>query len=68
MPFSEKTGKYSKGFFNEVLAELIKPAAKAAGYFAETADRNGSDIIHSTIVKAINNAEIIMADLTEHNP
>ena len=29
---------------------------------------NGSDIIHSTIVKAINNAEIIMADLTEHNP
>lgn len=68
MPFSEKTGKYSKGFFNEVLTELIKPAAKEAGYIAETADRNGSDIIHSTIVKAINNAEIIMADLTEHNP
>lgn len=68
MPFSEKSGKYSKGFFNEVLTELIKPAAKEAGYVAETADRNGSDIIHSTIVKAINNAEIIMADLTEHNP
>lgn len=68
MPFSEKTGTYSKGFFNEVLTELIKPAAKEAGYIAETADRNGSDIIHSTIVKAINNAEIIMADLTEHNP
>lgn len=60
MPFSEKTGKYSSGFFNEVLTELIKPAAKAAGYAAETADRNGSDIIHSTIVKAINNAEVIM--------
>ena len=68
MPFSEKTGKYSKGFFNEVLTELIKPAAKEAGYIAETADRNGSDIIHSTIVKAINNAQVIMADLTEHNP
>lgn len=68
MPFSEKTGKYSKGFFNEVLNELIKPAAKEAGYTAETADRNASDIIHSTIIKAINNAEIIMADLTEHNP
>lgn len=68
MPFSEKTGKYSNGFFNEVLTELIKPAAKAAGYVAETADRNGSDIIHSTIIKAINNAEVIMADLTEHNP
>ena len=68
MPFSEKTDKYFKGFFNEVLTELIRPAAKQAGYTAETADRNGSDIIHSTIVKAINNAEIIMADLTEHNP
>lgn len=68
MPFSEKTDTYSKGFFNEVLTELIKPAAIEAGYIAETADRNGSDIIHSTIIKAINNAEIIMADLTEHNP
>lgn len=68
MPFSEKTGVYSKGFFNEVLTQLIKPAAKSAGYVAETADRNGSDIIHSTIIKAINDAEIIMADLTEHNP
>lgn len=68
MPFSEKTGKYSKGFFNEVLNELIKPAAIEAGFTAETADRNGSDIIHSTIIKAINNAEVIMADLTEHNP
>ncbi|MGN0379726.1 MAG: nucleoside 2-deoxyribosyltransferase [Butyrivibrio sp.] len=68
MPFSEKTGKYQKGFFAEVFRELIQPAAKGAGYTAETAERNGSDIIHSTIVKAINNAEIIMADLTEHNP
>ena len=68
MPFNEKTKEYSKGFFDEVLNQLIKPAAKAAGYIAETADRNGSDIIHSTIIKAINNAEIIMADLTEHNP
>lgn len=68
MPFSEKTGKYQKGFFAEVFRELIQPATKGAGYTAETAERNGSDIIHSTIVKAINNAEIIMADLTEHNP
>lgn len=68
MPFSEKTGKYSDGFFKEVFKHLILKGAKEAGYIAETADRDGSDIIHSTIVKAISNASVILADLTEHNP
>lgn len=68
MPFSEKTDKYPKGFFKEVFEQLIKPSAERAGFIAETADRNGSDIIHSTIIKAITNSNIILADLTEHNP
>ena len=68
MPFSEKTGKYPNGFFKEVLEQLIKPSAEKSGFVAETADRNGSDIIHSTIVKAITGSQIILADLTEHNP
>jgi len=68
MPFSEKTDKYSKGFFKEVLRQLIMKSAEEAGYLAETADRDGSDIIHSTIVKAISSANLILADLTEHNP
>jgi|AGTN01.3.fsa_nt_gi hypothetical protein len=68
MPFTEKSKEVPKGFFNEVLKHLIKPSAEKAGYIAETADRNGSDIIQSTIVQAISNSSIILADLTEHNP
>lgn len=68
MPFSEKTDKYPNGFFKEVLGQLIMKSAAEAGYIAETADRDGSDIIHSTIIKAISSANIVLADLTEHNP
>lgn len=68
MPFSEKTGKYPTGYFDEVFSSLIVPAASQAGYIAETANKTGSDIIHKTIVSNIYNAELILADLTEHNP
>ena len=68
MPFSEKTAEYPKGYFDEVYNSLIVPASVEAGYTAKTAKRSGSDIIHSTIVSDIYNADIIMADLTEHNP
>lgn len=68
MPFSEKTEKYPEGYFDEVYSSLIVPAAASAGYVAKTANKSGSDIIHKTIVNSIFNAEIILADLTEHNP
>lgn len=68
MPFVEKTEKYPKGFFDEVFNDLIVPASAEAGYTAFTANKTGSDIIHKTIVHSIFNADIILADLTEHNP
>lgn len=68
MPFSEKTGEYPKGYFDEVYNSLLVPAAAEAGLTAKTAKRSGSDIIHSTIVSDIFNAQIVLADLTEHNP
>ncbi|MGN1026701.1 MAG: hypothetical protein ACI4P4_09875 [Faecousia sp.] len=68
MPFSEKTGQYPEGYFDEVFSSLIVPAAANAGYVAQTANISGSDIIHKTIVNRIYNAELILADLTEHNP
>lgn len=68
MPFSEKTEKYPKGYFDEVFSSLIVPAAAQAGYYAQTAIKNGSDIIHKTIVNNIYHSELILADLTEHNP
>ena len=68
MPFSEKTPDYPKGYFDEVYNSLLVPAAAAAGLTVKTAKRSGSDIIHSTIVSDIYNAQIVLADLTEHNP
>ena len=68
MPFIEKTDKYPKGFFEEVLKNLITPAAVEAGFKVETAKREGSDVIHSTIVNDLLDADLVIADLTDHNP
>ena len=57
-----------RAFFEEVYNSLIVPAATQAKFNAKTAQKSGSDIIHKTIVNSIYNAEIILADLTEHNP
>lgn len=68
MPFSEKTDHYATGFFDEVFASLFKPAIEAAGFVPRTAKRQGSDVIHATIVNELLNADLVLADLTEHNP
>lgn len=68
MPFSERSGKYSKGFFSEVLNSLIIPAATEAGFEVRTANRQGTEIIHSTIVNEVLDADLAICDLTEHNP
>lgn len=68
MPFSEKTGKYPVGFYSEVLKALITPAGVDAGFKVETARKDGSDIIHSTIVNDLLDADLVIADLSDHNP
>lgn len=68
MPFSEKTNEYVEGFFDEVLTQLIIPAAIQAGFKAETAKKKGSDVIQSTIINDLSNANLVIVDLTEHNP
>lgn len=68
MPFSEKTNLYPKNFFDEVLKHLITPSAVEAGFKVETARKQGSDVIQSTIVKELMNADLVICDLTEHNP
>lgn len=69
MPFSEK-GKQErpKGFFDEVLKSIITPAGNAAGFAIETARREDSDIIHHTIINELLHADLVIADLTDHNP
>lgn len=68
MPFVEKTPERPNGFFSEVLRSLITPAAIEAGFNVETANRQGSDVIQSTIVNELLEADLVIADLTDHNP
>jgi hypothetical protein len=68
MPFVERDERYSAGFFGEVLTALFTPAITGAGLQVRTAKRQGSDVIQSTIVKELLAADLVLADLTEHNP
>jgi hypothetical protein len=70
MPFREREDddRYPIGFFLEVLDSLLKPAAVEAGFRVKTALREGSDIIQSTIVNDLLEADLVLADLTAHNP
>lgn len=68
MPFVERDAAHSKGFFAEVLRSIITPAAKASQFNVKTANRQGSDLIQSTIVNDLMDADLVIADLTEHNP
>lgn len=68
MPFVEHDDRYAPGFFEEVLESLFTPAATAAGFKVQTAKRQGSDVIQSTIVNDLLAADLVLCDLTEHNP
>lgn len=68
MPFVERDLKHPFGFFAEVLRSLITPAAKESKFNVKTANRQGSDLIQSTIVNDLIEADLVVADLTEHNP
>ncbi|MCA9701233.1 MAG: hypothetical protein KC431_27170 [Myxococcales bacterium] len=69
MPFSEK-GKIDRppGFFQEVLKQIITPAGDQAQFNVATAMQSGSDVIQSTIIERLIHSELIIADLTDHNP
>jgi hypothetical protein len=66
LPFVERDPKHPKGFFAEVLRSIITPAAK--DFKVKTANRQGSDVIQSTIISDLIEADLVIADLTEHNP
>ena len=68
MPFVERDAKHSVGFFAEVLRSIITPAAQASQFTVKTANKQGSDLIQSTIINDLIDADLVIADLTEHNP
>jgi hypothetical protein len=68
MPFTERENGHPEGFFQEVQRSLLTPAARDAGFKVKTANRQGSDLIQSTIINDLLDADLVIADLTEHNP
>lgn len=68
MPFVEKAAHRHDGFFKEVLNSLIKPAAGDAGFDVESANIFGTDLIQSTIINKLLDADLVIADLSDHNP
>lgn len=68
MPFRERSEAHASGFFSEVLRSLVAPAGRKAGFTVRTANREGSDVIQSTIINDLLDADLVIADLTEHNP
>jgi hypothetical protein len=68
MPFIERDEKRPNGFFKEVLDSLLIPAGIDAGFTVETANKQGSDVIQSTIINDLIEADLVVADLTDHNP
>lgn len=68
MPFSERTSNYPRGYFDEVLKHLITPAAVKANFNARTANKAGSEVIQSSIVNDLDSSDLVIVDLTEHNP
>ncbi|MFL5330905.1 MAG: nucleoside 2-deoxyribosyltransferase [Gemmataceae bacterium] len=69
MPFTEKgQSPRPAGFFKELLKSLLTPACNACDFGVSTADISGSDLIHHTIMKNLIEADLVIADLTDHNP
>lgn len=68
MPFVERGEKRPTGFFREVLDSLLIPAGIEAEFTIETANKQGSDVIQSTIINDLLEADLVIADLTDHNP
>lgn len=69
MPFVEKGQRVrAAGFFKEVLTKLITPACNQAGFAVETAEQDGSDVIQSTIIHQLLKSQLVVADLSDHNP
>lgn len=60
-PFSEREQDHTAGFFTEALRQLIGPAGEKAGFRVVTARKQGSDVIHATIINGLTDADLVVA-------
>ena len=54
--------------WRHVMEELFVPAIEAAGLVAIKPIAQGSDLIHGRIIKQLSDADMVLCDLSAHNP
>jgi hypothetical protein len=54
--------------FTHVLDYLLIPAIEKCGYTAIRPTSIGADIIHATIIKHLEEADLVLCDISTHNP
>jgi len=54
--------------FVHVLEYLLIPAVERAGYEPWRPSANATDVIHSEVVRALCTADLVLVDLSAHNP
>jgi hypothetical protein len=54
--------------WNHVMEHLFVPAIEAAGYQALRPVAEGSDLIHEKIIQQLEQADLVLCDLSSHNP
>lgn len=68
MPIADRD-PYQKGHFKRIYDHLITPACKMAGFKSERADDIGkADYIILTILRKIIESDMVICDLSSHNP
>lgn len=54
--------------FRHVFEHLLKPAVETAGYDAIPPEADGSEIIHASIIRNLETADMVLADMSSLNP
>ena len=67
-PIGEE-GSVTRSNADKLLNHILKPVCENCGFEAFRSDMNlGSDVITETIIDNLENADLVIADISEHNP
>jgi len=68
MPISDPDG-YNQGHFQKIYDQIFSPAIESAGYKPHRVDDDkSSHLIHSSIIKELIEAPMVLCDLSSRNP
>lgn len=69
-PMAEATeGDYGhRGHWSLVETHIVGPALEASGFEMKSPEAQGATMIHGSIIRALKDAELVLADLSQLNP